>query len=85
MARAQSPTFDYVGICGTLNCSLHEHKSGNTKPIEGVEYEEMIGFKLNGNAYTVEGYKRGIYHYPDLTEAQLLDLFNIAMVQGLLW
>lgn len=83
LARVQSPTSDYVGICGTLNCPLHEFESGNTKPIEGVEYEEMIGFKRNGNNYTVEGYKRQVYHYPKLTEAEVLEKFNIAMIEGI--
>lgn len=44
LARTQSPTSDYVGIFGTLNCALHEFESGNTKP-EGVSDDGLFGTK----------------------------------------
>jgi hypothetical protein len=44
LAITQSPTSDYVGICGTLICALHEFESGNTKP-EGVSDDGLFGTK----------------------------------------
>ena len=75
-------TNDYVGPCGILNCPNHVNDPKNTKPIEGVTYEQMIGYKKNGNAFTVDGYATRLYHYPDFTEAELLEMFNIAMIEG---
>jgi hypothetical protein len=86
LARALYVTFDYVGDpCKILNCPIH-FKNTSIKPIEGKKYDEYLGFKWldqNHSAYTFSGMNKNVtYHYPDLTEAELLALFNIAMVKG---
>ncbi|WPO77898.1 hypothetical protein [Flavobacterium sp. KACC 22761] len=85
LARAQYFTTDYV-CHNTLNCPLWLcHKGEKKKPVEGERYETWNGFKwINGECspYTITSYGSIVYHYPDLTEAELLDMFNIAMVEG---
>ncbi|TGV03446.1 hypothetical protein [Flavivirga rizhaonensis] len=75
---------DYVGIpCGTLNCEVHPNDKSK-KPIEGEVYQYMQGFKWNDkrDAYTVTGHGYTKYHYPELTEAYLLEKFNLRMIKG---
>ena len=61
-------TTDYVCFNNLLNCSNHKNDT-SIKPVEGVIYDNMNGVP---------------YRYPDsnLTEAQLLEMFNITMIKG---
>lgn len=74
---------DYVGTCGILNCATHYSEE---KPIEGEEYREWISNrKPNGHNgwFTHDEYKYyDEYKYPDLTEAYLLEKFNLKMLKG---
>lgn len=83
LAKAELVT-DYIGIpCGTLNCQVHP-RDQSKKPIEGKVYEEMQGFKWNNQetAYTIEGFKKEKYRYPELTEEYILERFNLKMIKG---
>lgn len=61
-------TNDYVCLNNLLNCPSHKSDT-STKPVEGVIYDNMNGVP---------------YRFPDtnLTEAQLLEMFNITMFKG---
>jgi hypothetical protein len=57
------------------------------KPVEGESYRIFEGFKwLVGDCshYSITGRYDSRYHYRDLTESELLEMFNIAWY-GLLW
>ncbi len=93
LARANHFTDDFVcvdhkggfNLSGILNCPFCNCSGDHKKPVEGEKYLFMRGFRWITNecgAYTLGGYENITYHYPDLTEAQLLELFNIAMVKG---
>lgn len=76
---------DYVGgPCGTLNCQVHEFHSDNYKSVEGKTYSQMMGFKWTNNrsAYTITGHQRVKYTYPQYTEAEILEKFNLLKVKG---
>jgi len=59
-------TMDYVCFCGFLNCTNHVGDSRNRKPVEGERY--LITNK--------------VYHYPDISEAELLKRYNLSRVKG---
>lgn len=85
LARKLHVSNDYVGEpCKILNCPIHP--TNTNKPIQGKKYDEYVGFKWlseDRSAYTFSGMNKNvIYKYPDLTEAELLALFNIAMIKG---
>ncbi|MBP6759659.1 MAG: hypothetical protein KA133_10435 [Flavobacterium sp.] len=61
---------DYVCSYNILNCPNHGGEFNNKKPVEGEIYS-MPG-----------GTTAGPYHYPNYTEAELLEMFNIAMIEG---
>ncbi|MDR7371473.1 hypothetical protein [Flavobacterium aquidurense] len=61
---------DYVCSYNILNCPNHWGEINNRKPIEG----EIYGMP--------NGIKTGPYHYPNYTEVELLDLFNIVKIKG---
>jgi len=73
---------------GNLNCQQLECHGGLTKkPVEGEKYWQMLGYeKLNDSPCSdfkiTIGTFEVTYHYPDLTEDELLKMFNIAMVEG---
>jgi len=77
---------DYVSHpCGHLNCPLHEFDDSNTRPIEGEEYEQIVGFEWKNEGkriYTIKGYETVVYKYPDLTNEQLLEKFNLVRIKG---
>ena len=89
--RANSITNDFVCIDNILNCPQWDcHGGERKKPVEGETYGNVTGFRfLNGfgpcGAFTFDRSWKEMYHYPDLTEAELLALFNITMIKGLLW
>ncbi|GEC71354.1 hypothetical protein SAMN05443543_10599 [Flavobacterium flevense] len=87
--KAQNPTADFVCHDNVLNCELHKGCPGDRKrPIEGEKYTTCDGLKwLKGSGpcggYFISGHCNEItYHYPELTEAQLLEMFNIVMIEG---
>jgi len=95
LARANHFTSDYV--CTTrvgikrdveyLNCPFCMCKDyHNKKPVEGERYTFLNGFRWLGKectgAYTLDSYDNNPYHYPDLTEAELLEQFNVTMIEG---
>ncbi|MEG3657842.1 hypothetical protein V5097_10555 [Arenibacter palladensis] len=75
---------DYVCISGTLNCEVHEFDSKNRRPVEGEHYISYMGFQWNADrtAYTIEGRRSIEYHYPEFTEAEILEKFNLLKVIG---
>jgi len=66
---------DYVCRYNFLNCSAHPFEPDNIKPMEGTTYliEE---FDARGKPKTT------MYHHDSYTEAQLLNKFNIALIEG---
>ncbi|MBA0884781.1 hypothetical protein [Flavobacterium undicola] len=87
--RAQNPTGDFVCRENILNCEIHRDCLGiQKKPIEGEKYNTCHGFKWLkgggpcGGPFTPGNCNEITYHYPNLTEAQLLALFNIAMLES---
>ncbi len=87
LARALHVTNDYVcTFTGLLNCQMCIcHFYPKIEPVEGKKYGFLEGFKwLAGDCshYSITGNKNITYHYPDLTEAELLEMFNIAMIEG---
>ncbi|MCI9846398.1 hypothetical protein [Flavobacterium pectinovorum] len=85
LARAQYFTNDFV-CHGVLNCPVWDCHGGEKKrPVEGDKYEQYEGFKWSDgecSPYTYTSMKKITYRYPELTEEQLLEMFNIAMVEG---
>ena len=69
---------DYVCKYNILNCPAHPFKTDSTKPIEGVSYTKIV-YNSNTNKNDAIQFE---YHYPNYTEAQLLEMFNIAMIEG---
>lgn len=90
--RANHFTGDYVCTrSGYLNCQFCLCQDSHTgKPVEGKWYIYMNGFRwLRTNTactgltpYTLDKYDNNQYHYPDLTEAELLEMFNVVMIEG---
>ncbi|MFA9187902.1 hypothetical protein AAGV33_13995 [Flavobacterium sp. FBOR7N2.3] len=87
--KAQNPTADFVCYENILNCKLHRECPGEHKrPIEGEKYNICSDIKwLNGSGPCGGAFMPGqcneiTYHYPKLTETQLLEMFNIAMIEG---
>lgn len=74
---------DFVGTCGVLNCATHYSEE---KPIEGEKYREWISNRKpdgHNGWFTHDEYKYyDEYKYPDLTEAYLLEKFNLKMLKG---
>ena len=64
---------DYVCSRNVLNCpNLITHGGETTTPVEGKEYKVING----------SGTSKIIYHYTSYTEAQLLEMFNIASIES---
>lgn len=64
---------DYVCSMNVLNCpNWVKHGGEITKPIEGMQYKIFTGDVTTNT----------IYHYRDYSEAELLKMFNIAVVEG---
>lgn len=86
LARVNQFTSDYVcTISKNINCPFclceDYHK---IKPVEGKIYTYLSNFRWISRecgAYTAKTLFE-TYHYPDLTEAELLELFNVVMVEG---
>ena len=73
---------DYVASCGILNCPA---EAGGTKPIEGKRYTAWVGKReVDGHPYnfTADEMQTIIYHYPEFTEAELLEKYNLTKVKG---
>lgn len=68
---------DYVCFMNILNCPNHRHDPKNTKPIEGNRYSRLEYDNKNTGVL-----KNFTYQYPDYTEAELLEMFNISMMDG---
>lgn len=66
---------DFVCRFNVLNCPNHRNEFDNKKPVEGAIYKISSGPNTEVVSTTV-------YHYPNYTEAQLLEMFNIATLQG---
>jgi hypothetical protein len=88
LARADMGTIDYVcTLTNILNdpmCICHPSVL-KKKPVEGESYRIYEGFKwLAGDCshYSITGQYDSRYHYRDLTESELLEMFNIAVVTG---
>ena len=75
---------DYVCNSNILNCEVHKFSDDNRKPVEGETYQQYVGFEWNGDhsAYTIKGRRSITYHYPQFTEAELLEKFNLTKVKG---
>ena len=75
---------DYVCESGFLNYEVHEFSDKNTKPVEGETYGQYIGFQWNSDrtAYTIKGRQYITYHYPEFTEQELLEKFNLARTKN---
>lgn len=89
--RANHFTGDfYCKGSGFLNCQFCYCKDYHNviKPVEGKWYTFMEGFRwLRPNTechgpYTLDKYVEERYHYPDLSEAELLEMFNVVMIEG---
>lgn len=80
--------FDYYcKLHYLLNCPFLDCKNTgyHVSPIEGDLYREYIGFEwvdYEGSAYTIEESKLEEYHYPVLTEEQLLSFHNLTRIKG---
>jgi hypothetical protein len=72
-------TNDYVCINHILNCSNHGINVDNTRPVEGVTYKTEIGVKTPGKKMT---YRDEVYHYPQYTEEELMEMYNFSRVKG---
>ncbi len=75
---------DYVAFCGRLNCPFHTdpivHK--HRKPIEGEELGVYIIYDLNSLTFKNSDLVRIIYHYPKITEEELMRMNNLSRVKG---
>lgn len=73
----------YVCQGGTLNCPQHD-EDRSKKPIEGEVYYYMTGFKWNNNrdAYTITRSGHKTYHYPEISEEELLKMYNLSCVKA---
>jgi len=84
--RAGYPTSDFVCIkTNILNNKWQDcHRRPTKKPVEGEKYNIQKDFKWikECDVYIADERSSIIYHYPDTTEAELLKMFNIAMVEG---
>ena len=86
--RAQCPTGDFFcPLTNYLNCPPCKdgcHSFPRLRPVEGGIYFDTSNYVWIVQCYSYKNNDRieAVYHYPDLTEAQLLALFNIAMIEG---
>ncbi|MBA0884898.1 hypothetical protein [Flavobacterium undicola] len=86
--RAQCPTGDFFcPLTNYLNCPVCRdgcHSPPRLKPVEGGIYINASSYVWIVQCHSYKNNDRNevIYHYPDLTEAELLALFNIAMIEG---
>ena len=80
--------FDYYcKLHYLLNCPFLDCKNTgyHVRPIEGDLYREYIGFEwadYERGEYTIEESKLKEYHYPVLTEEQLLSFHNLTRIKG---
>jgi hypothetical protein len=80
--------FDYYcKLHYLLNCPFLDCKNTgyHVSPIEGDLYREYIGFEwvdYERSEYTIEESKLEEYHYPVLTEEQLLSFHNLTRIKG---
>ena len=83
LAKVNTPTNDYVCPYGGLNCPMHANNKDNTKPVEGGRYHIIFGAKLrdDGN-WTYQSESTIIYHYPQLTDEEILKLNNLSRIKG---
>lgn len=89
LARANHFTSDFANDkCDNLNCPNWECHGGNKlKPIEGKIYAVYEGCRKIDESDPCKGFTfnsiiKEKYHYPDLTEAELLEQFNVTMIEG---
>lgn len=85
LAKVHYDPGDYVCISSILNCPIHKNDPGNTKPLEGKNYKQYVGFewrKQPGGAYTFTGWENIEYHYPVFTEEFLLKVNNLSRIKG---
>ncbi len=85
LAKVHYDPGDYVCISSILNCPIHKNDPGNTKPLEGKNYKQYVGFewrKQPGGAYTFTGWENIDYHYPVFTEEFLLKVNNLSRIKG---
>ncbi len=75
---------DYVCKSKYLNCPVHKNDSKNFKPVEGEKYMKYVGFQWHDNGkYSIKGIDHIVYEYPNFTEQELLDKFNLTIIKGL--
>jgi hypothetical protein len=75
-------TFHQLLNCPFLDC---KNTGYHVSPIEGDLYREYIGFEwvdYERGEYTIEESKLEEYHYPVLTEEQLLSFHNLTRIKG---
>jgi hypothetical protein len=85
LAKVHYDPGDYVCISSILNCPIHKNDPENTKPLEGINYKQYVGFewrKQPGGAYTFTGWENIEYHYPVFTEEFLLKVNNLSRIKG---
>ncbi|MFD2826708.1 hypothetical protein ACFSYG_09500 [Leeuwenhoekiella polynyae] len=73
---------DYVASCGILNCPA---EAAGKKPIEGKRYTAWISDRNPGSHpynFTADEMQSIVYHYPKLTEDELLEKFNLTKTKG---
>lgn len=86
--RIQSPTVDFFcPLTNYLNCPPCKdgcHSSDRLKPVEGGVYINTSGYVwiVQCHSYLNDDNSKVVYHYPNLTEAELLSLFNMTKLEG---
>lgn len=85
-------TTDYVcTIDNFLNCVIHhESVSTSKRPVEGGKYQKLIVLK-NGSWFDATEFPTTVYNnpymapyrYPELTDANLMNMFNLKKTKGL--
>ncbi|MFA9195391.1 hypothetical protein AAGV33_13335 [Flavobacterium sp. FBOR7N2.3] len=86
--RIQSPTVDFFcPLTNYLNCPRCKdgcHSSDRLKPVEGGVYINTSRYVwiVQCHSYLNDDRNEVVYHYPNLTEAELLAFFNMTMLEG---
>lgn len=73
---------DHVGECGWLNCA---DCGMDRRPVEGevyTRYKDPGRIPRHNVSFTADEVIKEPYHYPEYTDEELLELFNIYRVQG---
>ncbi|MBD0825526.1 hypothetical protein ICJ85_16070 [Aestuariibaculum marinum] len=77
---------EHTGI-QVLNCFEHGRTNKSTKPVQGKEYEVLLGKNKEEldetyNQNRFYGSIQKVYEYPQLSEEEILKKFNLIMLKG---